>query len=81
MINARSARRFETARSPAGRALLRGLEDGAAGYAEVFRFRAPIPWWALLQYDPAFRGEGESVLTNLDKVNPEMRIFRRHGEG
>ena len=78
MLNARFARRFETERSPAGRELLEALRNGTLGYSEAFRYRAPIPAWAVLQYDAQFRGSGESVLTNLDKVNPEMRVYRRH---
>jgi hypothetical protein len=77
VLNARFARRYERESSPAGRELLRGLADGSLGYAEVFRYRAPVPAWALLQYEAPFRGTTESVITNLDKVNPEMAIYRR----
>jgi hypothetical protein len=79
VLNARFARRFERARAPEGRVLLRALEDGSLGYDEAFRYRAPLPAWALLQYEPPFRGPGESPLTNLDKVNPEMVVYRRRG--
>ena len=79
ILNARFARRFEQARAPEGRALLRALEDGSLGYDEAFRYRARIPAWALLQYEAPFRGAGESPLTNLDKVNPEMVVYRRRG--
>ena len=40
ILNARFARRFEQARAPEGRALLRALEDGSLGYDEAFRYRA-----------------------------------------
>ena len=79
VLNARLAGRFEKARAPEGRALLRALQDGSLGYDEVFRYRAPLPAWALLQYEAAFRGAAESPLTNLDKVNPEMVVYRRRG--
>jgi hypothetical protein len=79
ILNARFARRFEQARAPEGRALLRALEDGSLGYDEAFRYRARVPAWALLQYEAPFRGSGESPLTNLDKVNPEMVVYRRRG--
>jgi hypothetical protein len=79
VLNARFAQRYTLESSSAGRALLRGLDDGSLGYAEAFRYRAPIPVWALLQYESPFRGAGESPLTNLDKVNPEMVIYRRRG--
>ena len=79
VLNARFARRFEQARTPEGRVLLKALADGSLGYDEVFRYRAPLPAWALLQYEAPFRGPGESPLTNLDKVNPEMVVYRRRG--
>jgi hypothetical protein len=31
----------------------------------------------VLQYDPVFRRGEESWWTNLDKINPEMVIYRR----
>lgn len=78
VVNARNAVRYE-ARPPV-RAFLKGLDDGSLGYEEVFRHRTPMPAWALLQYEAPFRGTRESELTNLDKVNPEMVIYRRVGE-
>jgi len=80
ILNARFARRFEQARDPAGRDLLRALDDGSLGYDEAWRYRAPVPAWALLQYEAPFRGSGESPLTNLDKINPEMAVYRRRGQ-
>lgn len=81
VINARLATRYDTERASSGREMLRALEDGSLGYVEVFRYRAPLPAWALLQYEKDFRGRRESVLTNLDKVNPEMVIYgRRRGQ-
>jgi hypothetical protein len=77
VLNARFARRFEQARAPEGRELLKALEDGSLGYEEAFRARSNVPAWALLQYEAPFRGSGESPLTNLDKVNPEMVVYRR----
>ena len=77
VVNARYAKRYEA--RPEGRVLLAGLDDGSLGYREVFRYRAPIPAWALLQYAAPFSGTRESILTNLDKVNPEMVIYQRAG--
>jgi hypothetical protein len=77
VVNARFAGRFEQARDPQGRALLRALQDGSLGYDEAFRYRGSIPVWAVLQYEAPFRGRRESPLTNLDKVNPEMVVYRR----
>jgi hypothetical protein len=79
VMNARFAARFEQARAPEGRALLRALEDGSLGYDEAFRYRARIPAWAVLQYEAPFLGTTESPLTNLDKINPEMVVYRRRG--
>ncbi len=80
VLNARFAKRYEQTRAPEGRALLRALADGTLGYEEVLRYRAPIPWWALLQYAAPMRADDESPLTNLDKVNPEMAVYRRLGD-
>jgi hypothetical protein len=77
VVNARFARRFERARAPEGRALMRALADGSLGYEEAFRYRARIPAWAVLQHEAPFLGSAESALTNLDKVNPEMVVYRR----
>ena len=79
VVNARFAERFEQARDPQGRALLRALENRSLGYEEAFRYRAAIPAWAVLRYEAPFRGQSESPLTNLDKVNPEMVVYRRQG--
>lgn len=77
LLNARYAQRYEAARRPEGREMLRALENGTLGYVEVFRYRAPLPGWAVLQYDRAFEGQAESLTTNLDKINPEVTILRR----
>jgi hypothetical protein len=77
MLNARFATRFEYERSPLGRELIAGLADGSLGYQEVFRYRAAVPAWAILQYDEQFRRPRESSWTNLDKINPEMVVYRR----
>jgi hypothetical protein len=77
IVNARFAARFQRMRSPAGRELMRDLRAGALGYSESLDYRAPLPFWALLQYEPSFRRGGESWWTNLDKVNPEVLVYRR----
>jgi hypothetical protein len=76
-INARFAGRYAYERRPEGRDLVRALADGSLGYVEVLRSRASVPWWAVLQYDPEYRSPSESVLTNLDKINPEMVVYER----
>jgi hypothetical protein len=77
VVNARFSERYAQARDPAGRKLLAGLADGSLGYDEAFRYRAPVPAWALLQYEAPMRGASESAWTNLDKINPEMVVYRR----
>ena len=77
MLNGRFAARFAHSRSPEGRELLAGLADGSLGYSEIFRHRGAVPPWAVLQYDEQFRGPRESTWTNLDKINPEMVVYRR----
>jgi len=77
VLNARYAERFEADRSPSGRALLRSLEAGTLGLHEAFRYRGPVPAWAVLQHERPMRDTAESLITNLDKVNPEMVIYRR----
>jgi hypothetical protein len=75
VVNDRYAWRYRTGRPASQRELLTGLVEGRLGYVEAFRYRAPLPAWALLQYDASFRGRGESWWTNLDKVNPEMVVY------
>jgi hypothetical protein len=77
MLNSRYASRFAYDRSSLGRELIAGLDDGSLGYVEVFRYRGPVPSWAILQYDEQFRRPRESSWTNLDKINPEMVVYRR----
>lgn len=77
IVNARFAARFEQARRPAGRELMRALRDGSAGYDLALTYRAPAPVWAWLKHEPSFSREGEAWWTNLDKVNPEVEVYRR----
>lgn len=79
VVNLRYAQRYERARAPDGRVLIQALRDGSLGYHVAFQYRARIPVWALLQYEAPFRAAGESPLTNLDKVNPEMAVYARRG--
>jgi len=50
------------------------------GYREAWRMRTPLPWWAVLRYDPVFSNGRDDDFTNLDNVNPEMAIMKRDGE-
>ena len=75
VVNTRYATRFES--SATGREALAALADGSLGYREVFRYRGQLPVWATLQYEPAVRARHESAFSNLDKINPEIVIYRR----
>jgi hypothetical protein len=77
LVNLRFAQRWSADAASPGAALLGALGDGSAGYDEAFRYRAPLPVWALLKYASAFRSPIESDYTNLDKLNPEVAIFVR----
>jgi len=74
VVNTRYATRFES--SATGREALAALADGSLAYREVFRYRGHLPVWATLQYEPAVRARHESAFSNLDKINPEIVIYR-----
>jgi Dolichyl-phosphate-mannose-protein mannosyltransferase/PA14 domain len=65
---------------PTGALLLARLQDHRLGYSEVWRGRAPLPWWAVLRYDPVFTNGRDDGTTNLDNVNPEIVILKRAAE-
>jgi hypothetical protein len=65
---------------PMGALLLAKLQDRQLGYSEVWRGRAPLPWWAILRYDPVFTNGRDDGTTNLDNVNPEILILKRDAE-
>ena len=51
------------------------LEDGTLGYDPALRYRAQ-PRWCLIDRD-ALRDEGPwRIWSNLDKVDPEIRVYR-----
>ena len=74
VVNTRYAARF--ASTAAGQELLAALAGGSLGYHEVFRYRGTLPAWATLQYEPEVRAPYESGSSNLDKINPEIVIYR-----
>jgi len=77
VLNDRFAQRFHGDRAPETQALVAALADGSLGYEEVLRYRTPLPFWVVLGRDREFQRREESVLTNLDKVNPEIVVYRR----
>jgi hypothetical protein len=74
VVNTRHAARFEA--TAEGRELLAALAKGSLGYREAFRYRGSLPFWATLQYEPWVQAPYESGYSNLDKVNPEIVIYR-----
>lgn len=74
VINREVIVRFEADRPE--RQWLAWLESGAAPYREVFRYKRN-PWWSPLRWDRRFSDRKEDPFTNLDKINPEIVIFRR----
>jgi hypothetical protein len=79
VVNERFAGRLDTARPSGWQRAVAGLRDGSLGYREAFRYRSPIPWWAVLQYEAPFQSDETSDLTNLDKINPETVVYERTG--
>jgi hypothetical protein len=58
------------------RAFYAALEDGSLGYRLAYGHRA-APWTPLLDVT-RLRGDGPGrIWSNLDKVDPEIRIYRR----
>jgi PA14 domain/Dolichyl-phosphate-mannose-protein mannosyltransferase len=52
------------------------LRTGSVGYEEVFRYRAPAPFWAPLAWSALAQGK-ETPYSNLAKINPEIVIACR----
>ena len=74
VINADYAARAEEGSGE--RAFYAALEDGSLGYRLAYRHRA-APWTPLLDV-ARLRGDGPGrIWSNLDKVDPEIRIYRR----
>jgi hypothetical protein len=56
--------------------LYRGLEAGTLGYRQVWSYRYRSPYMMIRSEDLADR-PGQPLRSNLDKVNPEIRIYQR----
>ena len=69
----------EYARRPRSTDFYQRLLDGSQpDYRLVATFKSP-PGAALMAYGPLFRNGVEDDFTNLDKINPEIRVFARRG--
>ena len=66
-------------RTSAGQLLRGNLMSERLGYREVWRLRSPLPWWAVLRFEPAISNGLDDADTNLDNINPDMAIFERLG--
>lgn len=75
VVNTEHLLRF--AGDPVRMAWIEWLTTGTGPYREVFRYKAPVPWFSPLRFDARFTDRIEDPFTNLDKVNPEIVIFRR----
>jgi hypothetical protein len=72
VVNADYAARAEDARA---RELYRSLDAGEAGYRLAFSARTRLAWPYRL--DEYVRRRGDGLPTNLDKINPEIRVYAR----
>jgi hypothetical protein len=75
VVNMEFMQRF--AADPVRMEWLAWLQSGTGPYREVFRHKAKVPWYSPLRLDARFTDGVEDPFTNLDKVNPEIAIFRR----
>jgi hypothetical protein len=64
----------------AEQALYNGLEAGTLGYRRVWAHRFRAPYMMIRSEDLADR-PGQPLRSNLDKVNPEIRIYQRESAG
>jgi hypothetical protein len=55
------------------------LQTDGGPYEVAFRYKAPLGWSAL-RWQKRFTDRREDDLTNLDKANPEIVIYRRRAE-
>lgn len=72
VVNADYAARAE---DPRARELYTKLESGEAGYESALAVRTRLDW--PFQLDEYVRRRGDALPTNLDKINPEIRVYRR----
>ena len=64
-------------RTVSGQLLRDNLTSGRLGYREAWRLRSPLPWWAVLRFEPAISNGLDDGNTLLDNINPDMAIFER----
>lgn len=72
VVNADYAARAE---DPRARDLYARLASGAAGYELVLAERTRLNW--PFRLDEYVRARGDALPSNLDKLNPEIRVYRR----
>jgi hypothetical protein len=79
VINTELMRRYDD--DPVRVAWINWLESGTGPYREVFRYKAPAPWYSPIALDTRFTDRVEDQFSNVDKVNPEIAIFKRQPMG
>lgn len=75
VANPRVMERFDNARGNGG--LQRGLDSGEWGFYEVARFEPAAAAWLPLSYTWVYSMAHESVVSNLDKIAPPIRVYAR----
>ena len=75
VVNVRYAQRL--ASPEPGTSSLAYLDKLPHGYQRVARFVSPLPWWAVMAWEPAIRADREFLLSNIPKINPETVVFAR----
>jgi 4-amino-4-deoxy-L-arabinose transferase-like glycosyltransferase len=73
VLNAEYNRRYLSHATHA--AWMQWLQSGASPYAEVFRYKAPVPAPAVGLF-ALMRDRDENPFSNLDKINPEILILQ-----
>ncbi len=53
------------------------LDAGELGYARLLTFQSTLPWWALARDSALVQSRFADTVSNLDKVNPRIAIYRR----
>jgi hypothetical protein len=74
VVNADYAARAE---DPHARELYARLADGELGYTLALRQRSPVPWPYRIDERLRARARAGSVYSNLEKLDPEIRVYRR----
>jgi hypothetical protein len=53
------------------------LADPNNGLYELVLSHRSDPWWPVRGWDSVFRPPCENTVTNLSKISPEIRVYKR----